>query len=256
MADLLFQLEEACLSFAGRAVLRDITLSVATRENVCLLGASGSGKTTLLRSIGALQSLDSGYCSFAGEVLDLGVDSKARSIRSQIGFMHQDLALVPNLTAAQNVLAGRLGQVGFWKSVRSMLMTPSHELGEAYELLDSLGVGQRLFQRTDTLSGGEQQRVALARALYQQPLALLVDEPVSFIDPARGRVVLELLTGQARERGLTLVASLHDPGLAREHFDRIVGLRAGKVVLDVSAAELTEEQLELLYRLEGEDHEA
>jgi phosphonate transport system ATP-binding protein len=256
VSEALFQLERASVTLTGREVLREITLEIGADERVCLLGASGSGKTTLLRVLGALQALQTGKARFGGESVDFGRVRRLRDMRSQIGFMHQDLALVPNLSVAQNVLAGRLGRLGFWRSLRTMLLTPAPELDEAFELLESLGVGERLFQRTDTLSGGEQQRVALARALHQRPRALLVDEPVSAVDPEHGKLVLELLSKNANQRGLALIASLHDPALARAYFRRIVGLREGTVVFDVPVEELTGELLEPLYRLEGNASEA
>jgi len=123
-------------------------------------------------------------------------------------------------------------------------------LERVHALLEELGVGDKLFQRVDALSGGEQQRVAIARALYQQPGALLADEPLSALDPGRGREVLELLVRVAGERGLTLVLSLHDIGLARELLPRLVGLRAGRLVFDRPTEEVTDAEIEALYDLE------
>jgi phosphonate transport system ATP-binding protein len=119
-----------------------------------------------------------------------------------------------------------------------------------HALLERVGVEDKLFQRTDTLSGGQSQRVAIARALYQRPAVLLCDEPVASVDPARAQAVVELLVEVARERGLALVVSLHDLDLARAHFPRIVGLRAGRVVFDARTSDVASARFDELYRLD------
>jgi phosphonate transport system ATP-binding protein len=115
--------------------------------------------------------------------------------------------------------------------------------------LERVGIGDKLYQRTDRLSGGERQRVAIARALFQKPAALFADEPVSSVDPARARDTLELLTGISRERGLTLVVSLHDTQLARAFLPRLVGLREGRILFDRRTSDLQDEDMGELYRL-------
>ena len=120
-----------------------------------------------------------------------------------------------------------------------------------HALLQRVGIGDRLYQRVDTLSGGERQRVAIARALYQTPGALLCDEPVASVDPARARDVLALLRDLSTERGLTLVASLHDLQLAQQYFDRLIGLRHGVVVLDGPVGSISAQALTDLYRMEA-----
>ncbi|HPF15756.1 MAG TPA: ATP-binding cassette domain-containing protein, partial [Planctomycetota bacterium] len=114
---------------------------------------------------------------------------------------------------------------------------------------EELGIGDKLFERTEVLSGGEAQRVALARALYQRPAVLLADEPIAAVDPARSRALLELMTQVAQTRGLPLVVSLHQAELAQEFFPRLVGLRAGKVVFDLPSAQVGPDQRNALYAL-------
>ena len=147
----------------------------------------------------------------------------------------------------QNVLCGRLGRQGVLASLRSMIRPSRAELEEVHALLERLGVADKLYQRVDSLSGGEQQRVAVARALYQEPGALLADEPLASLDPARARETLELLIDVARERALTLVLSLHDLDLARALVPRLVALRRGALAFDLPTSEVTEEQLAPLY---------
>ena len=130
-----------------------------------------------------------------------------------------------------------------------LLFPPRTQLERAHELLERVGIEEKLFQRTDRLSGGQQQRVAIARALFQRPRAILADEPVSSVDPARAQDLVQLLTRICREERLTLVMSLHNLELAREYFPRLVGMRAGRIVFDRATEELTDERFEALYEL-------
>jgi phosphonate transport system ATP-binding protein len=164
--------------------------------------------------------------------------------------VHQNHDLIPNLRVVQNVVAGKLGQRGFLESVRSMIRPGREDQRRVHELLERVGIPEKLFERTDTLSGGQAQRVALARALFQEPRALLADEPVASVDPARARDLIRLMRDLAREDGLTLVACLHDLMLAREFFPRAVGLRAGRVAFDSPTEEVPAASFEELYRLE------
>ena len=173
-----------------------------------------------------------------------------RRVRARIGFVHQDLALVPNLRVVHNVIAGRLGSLSFFGSLRAMSFARA-ELDEAHRILERVGIGEKLFQRTDSLSGGQRQRVAIARALYQRPHALLADEPVSSVDPARARDTIALLCDLCAERKLTLVVSLHDLELARTFFPRLIGLRRGQMVFDLPTETIREEQFRALYELDG-----
>ena len=116
-------------------------------------------------------------------------------------------------------------------------------------MLGRVGLGDRSDVRADRLSGGQQQRVAIARALWQQPEALLADEPVSSLDPARARAVLGLLTRLSSEDGLTLVVSLHQLELAREFFPRLIGLRSGRIVFDRAPGLVGDEEFQALYQL-------
>jgi phosphonate transport system ATP-binding protein len=148
-------------------------------------------------------------------------------------------------------MAGRLGTLSLAATLRSMIVIPRRTEHEIHEILSRVGIGHKLYERTDRLSGGERQRVAIARALYQRPIALLADEPVSSVDPARARDTVELLTSVCRESRLTLCVSLHNLDLAREFFPRLVGLRRGRVAFDANTTELEPGQFETLYRLDS-----
>jgi phosphonate transport system ATP-binding protein len=118
--------------------------------------------------------------------------------------------------------------------------------------LERVGISEKMYDRVDTLSGGQQQRVAVARALFQSPSILLADEPISAVDPARARSLLELLVGLCAEEELSLVVSMHQLELAREFFPRLVGMKEGKVLFDRATPDLQAGELADLYRLEEE----
>ena len=155
-----------------------------------------------------------------------------RSLRARVGFIHQELNLISNLNVLQNVLLGGLGQISTARALLLLGFPSKSILTEVHELLERVGIGEKLYERVDRLSGGQRQRVAIARALFQKPEILLADEPVSSVDPARARSVLELLTELASERRLTLCVSLHNLELAREFFPRLVGMREGRITFD------------------------
>lgn len=242
-------LDQVTLRIGGRSILEGVSLQVAPHERVGLLGPSGAGKTTLLRVLGG------GLPPSQGKVQLLGSDpwtssaAELRTLRSAVGFIHQDLALVPNLAVWQNVAAGRLGKPGGLRHSLSMIRATRPQLRALHETLEKVGIGDLLFQRTQDLSGGEQQRVAIARSLYQEPSILLADEPVASLDPTRAQQVMELLVNLAHEAQLPLVVTLHDLELARKHMDRLIGLRAGRVVFDSPSEDVTEGMIDGLYAL-------
>ncbi len=233
--------------------MRDIELEIAAGERVGIVGPSGSGKTTLLRLLnGTLRPAD-GSVAVGGEDLRDHSRRDLRRVRSRIGTVHQNLSLIPNLRVVQNVLVGKVGRLSLLGAARLLFLPPRSEVRRVYELLDRVGIADKLYERTDRLSGGQMQRVAIARALFQKPAALLADEPVSSVDPARARDTVALLTEISDERELTLCISLHNLELAREFLPRLVGLRHGRVVFDRPSAELDDEDFRSLYDLAPEE---
>lgn len=250
---LAFEVAGLRLAYPGTVALDAVDLVVRPGEELALIGPSGAGKTSLLSVLNARLAPSAGSVRADGrELAELG-GRELRALRRRIGHVPQELGLVPNLRVLQNVLAGALGGQGLLASLRSMVTPCRAELERVHALLDRLGVADKLYERVDSLSGGEQQRVAIARALYQEPRALLADEPLAALDPARSRETLRLFGELARERGLTLVLSLHDVALARELVPRLVGLRAGRVVFDRPAGEVQDEEVRALYGVEAED---
>ncbi len=232
-------------SGAADPALTGVSLSVARGEIVVLLGLSGSGKSTLLRHVDGLER------PTTGSVVALGADIATlrgralRELRGRIGFIFQQFELVGPLTVLENVLTGSLAdlrgpRVGLWSYPAALRRTA---LGH----LDRVGLLERAYQRADTLSGGQQQRVAIARALMQDPEILLADEPVASLDPESSSQVMALIREIAAERGLTVVCSLHQVDLALGWGDRIIGLRAGRIVLDTTTDGLSREQVMEIY---------
>ena len=207
----------------------------------------------LLRLLNGMIAPTSGRVTTFGERLEILPSEKLRIARSQIGFIHQDLALVPNLRVVQNVISGKLGRRGLFRCVRDFLFPGSADLEQIHAILERVGIAEKLYERTDRLSGGQQQRVAIARALFQEPLALLADEPVSSVDPARARDTVTLLSDLSKEDGLTLCMSLHNLELAREFFPRIIAMRAGRIMFDGKSEELDGAGLDSLFDLNSSD---
>jgi phosphonate transport system ATP-binding protein len=248
-----FALSGVRVDLGGRSVLREIDLAVEPGEAVAFIGPSGAGKTTLLRLLNGSVVPAAGAVRVAGTDLATVTGADLRALRSGIGFIHQDLRLVPNLRVVQNVLMGRFGRQSLRGSLGMMFRPAQADLEEVHRILERVGIDEKMFARVDTLSGGQAQRVAIARALFQRPGILLADEPVSSVDPARAHALLELLAGVSAEEGLTLGVSVHDPDLVRRHFGRVVGLRAGRLAFDAPTAGLDEARLADLYRLAGAD---
>jgi phosphonate transport system ATP-binding protein len=242
-----FRLEGVRVLFGATLALDQIHLSIEPGEAVAFVGPSGAGKTTLLRLLNATTAPTAGSVHVAGQrVADLSA-AELRAARGSIGMVPQHLGLIPTVRVVQNVASGRLGQLGFFRSLRSMLLPSQAQKLEIHALLERVGIPEKLFERTDSLSGGQQQRVAIARALYQRPGALLADEPVSSVDPARAADTVGLLRDLSQEQGLTLCMSLHNLELARRFFPRIVGMRAGRIVFDRAADALEEAELASLF---------
>ncbi|MFN7569860.1 MAG: phosphonate ABC transporter ATP-binding protein [Betaproteobacteria bacterium] len=225
--------------------LRPLDLAVAEGEQVAIIGPSGAGKTTLLHLLACALPPAAGTLRVGGAEPWRLPRRELQRLRGRLFLAPQVPPLPPRQRTVTAVLAGRLPALGLWASLRS-LAYPS-DIPAAYEALDRFGLGDKLFERVDRLSGGERQRVGLARALLAPARLWLVDEPLSALDPTRARQAIGTLVGEARTRGTTLVATLHQVDMALAHFPRIVGLRDGALAFDLPAAQVTRERLERLY---------
>jgi phosphonate transport system ATP-binding protein len=234
--------------YGGLVAVDRVSLTVPQGQAVALVGPSGAGKTTLLRLMTGALAPDAGVVRLQGR--DIAGLAPGRELAELVGIVAQQYDLVPNLSALQNVLAGRLGSWSLWRSLLSLVAPREKPL--AMRALERVGVDERAYQRAGQLSGGEQQRVAIARMLVQDPALVLTDEPVAALDPARAEDVLRLLVGIARENGKTLVASMHAVELAMGHFDRLVGVRDGAVQFDAAPDDVAPQMLADLYALDAE----
>lgn len=229
----------------AKAALHAVTLSVRDGEQVAVIGPSGAGKTTLLHVMACALRPSAGSLTINGQAPWRLSARGLRTLRAALFLAPQVPPLPPRQRVVTAVLAGRLPQQSLWASVRS-LFYPS-DIALAERALARFGLADKLFERVDRLSGGERQRVGLARVVASQARLLLIDEPLSALDPTRGEQTMTALTALARERQATLVTSLHHVELALRHFPRIVGLRDGQIAFDLPTAQVTAEVLQALY---------
>ncbi len=248
----------------GDLALKGIDLEVPKGQVMALIGPSGAGKSTLIRCVNRLIDPTSGRVWLDGtELTALGSRARRRA-RRQMGMIFQEYALVERLTVMENVLSGRLGYVGFWRSYFRRFS--QSDIDHAFELLARVGLDHMVDKRADELSGGQRQRVGIARALIQDPELLLVDEPTASLDPKTSRQIMRLICELCEEQNLAAIINIHDVMLAQMFAERIVGLQLGEIVYDgpsdgMSAKVLTqiygEEDWEATIRkVEDDDGEA
>jgi len=229
----------------GDLALDDVTMEVPAGQVMGLIGPSGAGKSTLIRCVNRLVEPTSGNIRLGDlELTRLG-RGELRRARRRLGMIFQEYALVERLTVMENVLSGQLGYVGFWRSFFRRF--PPETVRRAYEVLDRVGLMAQADKRADALSGGQRQRVGIARALLQEPDLLLVDEPTASLDPKTARQIMRLLREICAEHGLAAVVNIHDVNLAQQFMQRIVGLRAGRVVFDGDPQRLDADALTDIY---------
>ncbi|WP_417617963.1 ATP-binding cassette domain-containing protein [Oceanisphaera sp.] len=215
----LFRFQHENIGYGASPVLHELTLTIRQGERVALLGESGTGKSTLLRRLRELRASEVAWCP-------------------------QQPSLVPVLSAFHNIYMGRLASYPTWYNLANLVRPQAKPKAEIGELADSLGLGAQLWQPAERLSGGQQSRVSLGRALYQQQPIFIGDEPVSALDERQADALLQLLCA----RHQTLVLALHNIEQALTYCTRIIGLRAGRVVLDAPAHTLNAAELSALYQ--------
>jgi phosphonate transport system ATP-binding protein len=225
--------------------LQDVNLKLNLGEQVAIIGPSGAGKTTLLQVLACAQRPAKGVLRLGDQDPWQLQPSDLRCLRGQLFLAPQVPPLPPRQRVVTSVLAGRLPAMSLLASMRS-LFYPT-DIPAAHEALHHFDLSDKLFERVDRLSGGERQRVGLGRALLSPASLWLIDEPLSALDPMRARLAMKSLVNLARERHITLVATLHQVDMALTHFDRIIGLLKGQVVFDLPSAQVTRERLAHLY---------
>jgi phosphonate transport system ATP-binding protein len=232
----------------GDLALDRVSLDIPAGQVVALIGPSGAGKSTLIRCTNRLVEPSSGAVFLgAGDGINVTALGKGelRRARRRMAMIFQEYALVERLSVMENVLSGQLGYVGFWRGF--LRRFPQAAVDQAFAMLERVGLDAMADKRADALSGGQRQRVGIARALLQNPDILLVDEPTASLDPKTSRQIMRLICEICAERGLSAVINIHDVALAQLFVQRVVGLRAGKVVYDGPPDGLTPEVLTSVY---------
>lgn len=199
-----------------RVILKDITLSIREGESLALIGPSGAGKSTLLKVL--------------------------QEKTPEASFIHQELLLVPQLSLFHNVYMGKLDSFPTWYNILNLIFPQKREKNAVHTLAEKLHIAHLIKKPCKKLSGGEQQRTAIARALFRGAPLCFADEPVSAMDPKNARHSLSLLHEHA-----TVVASMHNTQLALATFDRVLGLKDGRILFNLAADNVTENHLAMLY---------
>jgi phosphonate transport system ATP-binding protein len=243
----IFELKNVTQQFGSFQSLVDINLQIQAGDRVALVGSSGAGKSTLISLLNGTLLPTQGEVWVLGRNLAQLRPKVLRQVQRQIGTVYQQFHLVDNLRVIHNVNAGHLGRWSFLKAAAS-LMVPM-DVETAFKALAQVGIPEKLYERTDKLSGGQQQRVAIARVLVQNPTAILADEPISSLDPERSREIMDILRQLSQDTGKTLVTSLHAIEFARSHYQRIIGLRQGRILFNTPAEALSDSMIEELYHL-------
>jgi ABC-type polar amino acid transport system ATPase subunit len=219
MTETLIDVRRVCKVFPnGVVALKDVSLTVAKGEVVCIVGPSGSGKSTLLRALNALAPITSGEIRVLGQAVH-GPRTDLNRLRTQVGMVFQAFNLFPHRTVLQNLmLAPRVVQ----------RVDAGQARERALRLLAKVGLSDKHDQHPAQLSGGQQQRVAIARALAMNPAIMLFDEPTSALDPEKVNEVLDVMKALAAE-GMTMCVVTHEMGFARAVADRVVFMEAGEI---------------------------
>jgi len=220
LGDYIINVKNICKTFPnGVTALDDFSTNIRRAEVVVVIGPSGSGKSTFLRCLNGLEEIDSGEIIFDGIPLDENKKNRLK-IRREMGMVFQAFNLFPHMTVLQNVM---LAQQLVRKSSKQVSRTVS------MELLEKVGIGDKIDSYPIQLSGGQQQRVAIARALAMKPKVMLFDEATSALDPEMIGEVLEVMKTLARE-GMTMICVTHELGFAQEVSDWVIFMDEGRII--------------------------
>ena len=227
----------------GSPALKGVDLKINKGEFVSILGPSGSGKTTLLRTINGLETSSGGEIYFNNKEVN---NNNISEVQKKTGMIFQEFNLVNNLSAINNVLTGLLNSSNKFLSL-FYLFSKKQKI-EALRSLETVGLLEKSYSRSDELSGGQRQRVGIARAIIKKPLLLLADEPVASLDPKSSNLILSLLKKINQEFGTTILCNIHQVDLAKKYSDRVVGLIDGKIIFDEKSININEAYLKKIYK--------
>jgi phosphonate transport system ATP-binding protein len=237
-------LDRISKNFSATRALAGVCATIHPGQFVAIIGRSGAGKTTLLRCLAGATRVSGGAIRFGDADVTTLSRRTLREHRARIGMIYQQFNLVRRLRVVDNVLIGRLPHLAGWRRWAALgrwFDAAEHDI--ALRCLHHVGLVDKVWQRADTLSGGEQQRVAIAKSLAQDPRVILADEPVASLDLLNGRIVMETLRRIATDSGLTVIATLHHVDYVRRYADRVLGLRDGTLVFNGPPADLGDSML-------------
>ena len=234
----------------GTVGLDDVNLTIQDGEFVAIIGRSGAGKSTLLRSVNRMHRITSGTLMVNGINVSTLSGKSLRRFRRGIGMVFQSFNLVTRTTVIKNVLSACVPDMPFWRVLLGIFRR--EDKMKALESLDKVGILDQAYIRANQLSGGQQQRVALARTLTQDPQIILADEPVAALDPVTARQVMQDFVRINKEMGISILLNIHHVELAIEYADRIIGIRAGRIVYDGPSKQVDQAVLNAIY---GDDAE-
>ena len=236
----------------GFEALKNINLNIEQGEFIAIIGLSGAGKSTLIRTINRMHDITDGTLVVDGTDV-MSLHGKAlRTFRRHIGMIFQSFNLITRTTVIKNVLTAFVPDLPWWRATFGVF-TKDEKIA-ALESLDKVGILDKAYVRADQLSGGQQQRVALARTLAQNPQIILADEPVASLDPVTAKQVMDDFKRINRDMNITVLINIHHVDLALQYAKRVIGIRAGEIVYDGSAENVTQEVLDAIYQ--GKEQEA
>jgi phosphonate transport system ATP-binding protein len=234
----------------GTQALHNVSFEVADGEFLAVIGLSGSGKSTLLRCINRLIEPTSGKIYWNDIDVTAAKGAEIRKIRRQIGMVFQQFNLVKRSSVFINVMSGRLGYLDTFPSLLHAFS--GSDRAKAMANLEQVGLSEKVNVRVDSLSGGQQQRVGIARALMQDPKLMLADEPVASLDPVLAHSILKYLEVLNKERGITVLCSLHFLDLVHRYATRAIALKDGNLVFEGLPNEIDDAQFKAIYGQEAE----
>jgi len=235
-------------SKSGPEILKSVSLSLDPDDFLAIIGPSGAGKSTLIRCINRLVEPISGEVILNGVNVTKLNQRGLRKIRRNIGMIFQEFNLVERMSVMDNVLSGRLGYTGTFRSL--LRVYPKSDITKALEILERVGLSDFVDKRADELSGGQRQRVGIARALIQDPKLLLVDEPTSSLDPKISKEIMGMIKKMSQENGVPALCNIHDVNLALEFSNRVIGLQDGVKMFDGLTKSVDRKILEEIYAYE------
>lgn len=236
----------------GTEALKDVTLEIPQGDFIAIIGLSGAGKSTLIRLINKMHDVTSGVLEVNGVKVDNQLKGKKlRKFRRGIGMVFQSFNLIGRTTVIKNVLAARVAEIPFWRSIIGWYSKEDKII--ALDALNQLGILEKAYSRADQLSGGQMQRVALARTIAQKPNIILADEPVASLDPITATQVMSDFEKVNKDLNITVIANMHHVDMALKFATRVIGINDGHIVYDGPASKVDNDLLKMVYGRELTD---